>query len=329
VDLLVIGGTEFVGRAVVELAVERSHRVTVFHRGQAEPADMPAVDHVHGDRDGGLDALGDRTWDAALDTCGYVPRVVRDAARLLAGRTDLYAFVSTLSVHADELPAGGNEDSPVHQPPFPDTEEVTGETYGPLKVACELAVTEEVGEDRAFVIRPGYIVGPHDPTDRFVSWLRRAGAGGTMPVPGRPDEPLQVVDVRDLGAFILDGIEAGRTGTYAVVGPGEPLTFERFLRTAVEVAGATTDLVWIGDERAMAEASDEEERYELWPMWHPEFDGVHRFDVSKARGAGLQHRPFEDTVRDTIAWDRSRPQEPLPHGVPLEREARLLAEITG
>jgi 2'-hydroxyisoflavone reductase len=331
VKILVIGGTEFVGRAFVELAAAGGHVVTVFHRGTTEPADLPTVEHLHADRGGDLVELGDgEAWDAVLDTCGYVPRVVRaSASRLAAARR--YVFVSTLSVHPDDMPAGADEDTPIHPAPYPDTEEVTNETYGPLKVACELAVGEVFGaRDRATIVRPGYIVGPHDPTERFVSWIRRATSGGRIAVPGPPDQPLQVVDVRDLGAFMLRLIESDVPGTFGAVGPGEPLTIGGLVETAVAVSGSSTEVVWL-DPGAASSLGDEAERYRLFPMWHPESAGVHLYDAGRAVAAGLRHRPFEQTVRDTLAWDRARvsPQEPLPFGPRPQEERELLAKAAG
>jgi 2'-hydroxyisoflavone reductase len=325
VRILVIGGTEFVGRAVVERAVAAGHDVTVFHRGRTEPPGLPDVTHVHGDRDGGLGALGGATWDAVADTCGYVPRVVGDAARRLAGRTGRYLFVSTTSVYPDDAPPGGDEDAPVHAPPFPETEEVTGETYGPLKVACEVAAREAFG-DRATVVRPGYVVGPHDPTDRFVSWLRRADGGGEMAVPGPPDEPLQMIDARDLGAFAVRLLEDDTAGTFNAVGPGEPLTMRRVVETAVAAAGAGTRIVWIDVDDALA-LGDEDERYRLFPMWHPEYPGAHRWRLDRAKAAGLRHRPFDETLRDTLAWDRARPRTPIAFGPTPDEERRIVEAV--
>src|SRR5262245_46986718 len=193
--LLVIGGTHFVGRAFVEEAVERGHAVTVFHRGSSEPDDFPDVEHVHGDRHDDLELLRGRTWDAALDTCAYRPRSVHIAADVLDRAVEHYTFVSTLSVHPDDdLPVGSREDAVTHGPPFPDTEELTLETYGPLKAACEQAADDRFAS-RCLIVRPGYIVGPHDPSDRFTYYVRRAAAGGEMLAPGPPDAPLQVLDV--------------------------------------------------------------------------------------------------------------------------------------
>jgi len=327
VKLLVLGGTSFVGRAFVEAAAADGHDVTVFHRGEQEPDGLPPVSHVHGDRDGELDRLGDGTVDAVVDTSGYVPRVVDASATRFAGRAGRYLFVSTTSVYPDDAPPPVTDESPVHAPPFPDTEDVTGETYGALKVACEVAVRERFG-DRATVVRPGYIVGPHDPTERFVSWLRRAASGRPMIAPGPPDEPLQMVDVRDLGAFMLRLLTDDRAGTFGVVGPGDPLTMRTFLEIAVEESGVATPLVWVDRDVAFA-VGDEDERYRLFPMWHPEWPGVHRYDPSPAIAAGLRHRPFRETLRDTLAWDRSRDQEALPFGPSPEEEAELLARWLG
>lgn len=221
--LLVIGGTHFVGRHAVEQAVERGHEVTVFHRGGSEPGDgFPDIEHVHGDRDGGLSPLKGRAWDAALDTCGYVPRVVRKSVRLL-GIAGHYTFVSSLSVYPDDVDQGATEATPGHGPPFPDTEEITDESYGPLKVACELKV-QGAFPGRALIVRPGFIVGPYDPIDRFTYWVRRAAMGGEMLAPEPPDLRVQIIDVRDLAAFVIDHAEAGTSDVFNATGPEGVLT---------------------------------------------------------------------------------------------------------
>ena len=181
--LLVIGGTRFVGRAFVEQAVRHGHDVTVFHRSASEPEGFPSVEHLHGDRDGQLGLLRRHSWDAVLDTCAYVPRAVREASAVLRDVAGHYTLVSTLSVHPDDMPAGSTERAVTYQAPFPQTETVTDETYGPLKVACEQAAQEAFG-NRCLIIRPGYIVGPHDPSDRFTFYLRRVAGGGEMALRG-------------------------------------------------------------------------------------------------------------------------------------------------
>jgi 2'-hydroxyisoflavone reductase len=318
--LLVIGGTEFVGRAVVEGAVARGHEVTVFHRGTAEPADMPAVEHVHGDRDGGLGVLSGRTWDVALDTCAYVPRQVREVAETLADAVTHLGFISTLSVYPDDMAAGSTEGSPLHPAPYPDTEEVDDQTYGPLKVACEEEALRGF-PGRCLIVRPGYIVGPHDTSDRFTYWVRRASKGGEM-LAVAPHEALQVVDVRDLGTFTLDHLEARTNDVFGVVGPGDPLTWESFLGVAADAAGTDPDLTWVDGDFLHAELG-EDTSGEL-PLWDPDYPGVHRFDASKAVGAGLRHRPFAETVADTLAWDRTRGDGPMRAGLTSSRERELL-----
>lgn len=316
--LLVIGGTHFVGRAMVEDAIVRGHDVSVFHRGPAEPEGFPKVEHIHGDRDGGLASLRERTWDAAIDTCGYVPRVVRDSARLLSGAVGTYVFISTLSVYPDDAPPGGTEQSPTRQPPFPDTEEITGESYGGLKMACELEA-QEAFPGACLVVRPGYIVGPHDPSDRFTYWVRRAAGGGRMLAPGPQDQPLQVVDVRDLGAFTLDHMEAGTSDVFGVVGPREPLTWGKALPSIVEAGGAGAELVWV--DAPFLQARVKEDDGEL-PLWDIDYPGLHSFDASKAIAAGLRYRSFAQTIADTLAWDRGRGA--LKAGLTPERERELL-----
>lgn len=321
VKLLVIGGTRFVGRAFVEQAVDHGHEVAVFHRSVSEPDGFPDVEHLHGDRDGQLGLLRGREWDAVLDTCAYVPRAVREAGAVLRDVAGHYTLVSTLSVHPDDMPAGATEETATFQPPFPQTETVTVESYGPLKVACEQEARAAFG-DRCLIIRPGYIVGPHDPSDRFTFYLRRAAAGGEMAAPGPPDAPLQVVDVRDLAAFMLGRIEAGDGEVYGVVGPGEPVVMREALETARDAAAAGTTFTWISEEFLTASG---DQAQEWFPLWEPEFPGVHSYDAAKAVAAGLHHRPFAETVADTLAWDAERGYPPLSTGLSREKETELLA----
>ncbi|MGZ8598122.1 MAG: epimerase [Actinomycetota bacterium] len=321
--LLMIGGARFSGRALTELALERGHEVTLFHRTPTEL--FPEAEHVIGDRDRGIDALAGRTFDAVVDTCGYVPRAVRSSTELL-GDSGWYAFISSLSAHPEDMPPGGNEDSPIFEPPFPDTEEVTDETYGPLKVACEREVTEAFG-DRACVIRPGFIVGPNDPTDRFTSWVRRGAGGGEMLAPAPADYGLQWVDARDLAAFVLHLAEGATPGVYGVVDRAPTMTLEALIGAAAEAAGAETRVAWI-DDAFIADSfgSDpDDDPHEAFPLWWPEAPGFHAYDPSRAFEAGLQCRPPSKTVRDTLAWDRARESGPLQAGLDPERERSLLA----
>jgi 2'-hydroxyisoflavone reductase len=320
--ILSIGGTRFFGRAFVELAARRGHEVTVFHRGESEPEDFPDVEHVHGDRNAGVEILEGRSWDAVLDTWAFVPREVRELAEVIGDRVGHYTLVSSLSVHPDDLPAGATEDTPTHRPPYPETEDVTDETYGPLKVACEVEAAATFA-GRLLVIRPGYIVGPHDPTDRFTYWVRRAAAGGEMLAPGPPDAPIQGIDARDLGVFVVERIEASDTDTYGVVGPAEPATTSSVLESARSAGAADTTFVWADLDFVLGLG----ERRETWfPMWHPHLPGFHTYDAGKAAAAGLRPRPFDETIADTLAWDRQRGLPPLEAGMTREKERELLFE---
>jgi 2'-hydroxyisoflavone reductase len=320
--LLVIGGTYFMGRSVVETAAERGHEVTVFHRGAAEPEGYPPVEHVHGDRDGGLGALAGRTWDALLDTCGFFPRQVEEVADTLAGSVGTYGFVSSISVYPDDAPDHADERTTTHEPLTDGTEEITELTYGPLKVACERAAMDRFA-GRCLIVRPGYIVGPHDPSDRFTYWVRRAARGGTMLAPEPGAQPLQAVDARDLATFALDRLEAGDADTYHVVGPADPLTWADALPVLVDTAGAGTELAWVAEDYLRERLG--EDVYEALPLWDVELPSLHRIDASKARSAGLRLRPLAETVADTLAWDRSRGVEALKVGLTAAREAELLA----
>lgn len=321
VKLLVIGGTRFVGRAFVEQAVGRGHDVAVFHRSVSEPEDFPSVEHLHGDRDGQLGLLRGRSWDAVLDTCAYTPGAVREASAVLQDSAGHYTLVSTLSVHPDDMPVGSTERAATHRPPFPQTEMVTEETYGPLKVACEHEAKAAFG-NRCLIIRPGYIVGPHDPSDRFTFYLRRAASGGEMAAPGPPDAPLQVIDVRDLAAFMLGRVEAADSGVFGVAGPGERIVMRDVLETARDVAGAGTTFTWVS-EGFLDAVGDQAQ--EWFPMWEPGLLGVHTYDAAKAVAAGLRCRPFAQTVADTLAWDQERGQPDLRTGLSAEMERELLA----
>jgi 2'-hydroxyisoflavone reductase len=319
VRILVIGGTRFVGRGFVEEAARRGHDITLFHRGNAEPHDLVEVEHLHGDRDARLGVLSGRAWDAVLDTCAYIPRAVSDLAAVIGNSVSHYTFVSTLSVY-DDLPVGATESAPMFGAPFPPSEEVTEKTYGPLKVACEQEAQKKFG-GRLLIIRPGYIVGPHDYSDRFTFYVRRAAAGGEMLAPGPPEQPFQGVDVRDLGTFMLDRIEAGDVNDYGVVGPGERVTMRDLLETARDVARADTTFAWTSHD--FLDARGDVDR--LFPMWHPDEPGAHTFDASKAITAGLRHRPFRETIADTLAWDRGRGSPPLRVGLSTDEERDLLA----
>lgn len=323
--LLVIGGTRFLGRAFVQAAIERGHALTLFNRGRTSPGLFPGVERVAGDRDGGLGALAGRTWDAVLDPSGYFPRVVGASAAALAGRTGFYAFVSSISAYASPMVAGADESAPLATLADPAVEEITGETYGGLKAACEREVASVFGE-RSLVVRPGLIVGPHDSTDRFPYWPRRLARGGEVLAPGDPAQPVQVIDARDLAAWMLAMIERGAGGTYNATGPAEPMTFGDVIERARLALEAVATVTWV--EGAFLLERGVQPWTEL-PLWVPPEDaGLDEVSIQRAIAAGLTFRPLAETVRDTLAWDLARPDEAREGSPALrpEREIELLRE---
>jgi 2'-hydroxyisoflavone reductase len=322
VRLLVIGGTQFVGRHAAAAALARGHDVTLFNRGRTDPAAFPEAEHLRGDRETaeGLAALDGWAWDAALDTCGYVPRVVRASVEHLRNSVDHYTFISTASVYPDERTVGLDESAPVAEIEDPATENVTAETYGPLKVLCEREVRGAFGE-RALVVRPGYIVGPHDPTDRFTWWPRRVARGGQMLTPDLGYR-MQIVDARDLGDWCVRLAEARVGGVYNAVGPADRLTLGVVVAAARRASGADVEPVVAATAWLLANGVTDAE----FPLWHPldEEAGVMAFDTTKAARAGLRHRPIDEIVRDVLAWDASRGAHAPAVGMAPERERSLI-----
>lgn len=324
--LLIIGGTRFLGRALVEAARDARHQVTLFNRGRTNPGLFPAVEKLHGDRDGELAMLRGRHWDAVIDTCGYVPRVVRASAELLVDRVDHYTFISTLSVYRDPGLVGADENAPLATLEDETVEEISGETYGPLKALCEQTVDEVMGAERAMHVRSGLIVGPHDPTDRFTYWPYRVSQGGEVLAPGSPKDPVKFIDVRDLAAWIVRATAARRSGPFNVQGPQNTLNFGRVLDACRRVSGSDATFTWVGDE--FLEAHDVIPFTEL-PLWlPPPLANLYMVDCSRAFAAGLRCRPLGDTVRDTLNWARKNrpPGWEWRAGLSREREAELLQE---
>jgi 2'-hydroxyisoflavone reductase len=295
-QILVLGGTQFLGRHVVEIALARDHDVTLFNRGRTRPELFPDVEKLRGDRDTDLDALQGRSFDAVVDTSGYVPRLVRQTIDAL-GDVGHYTFVSSISVYAD-VSSPPTEESPVAELQEP-TEEWR-EAYGELKADCEDIVRERF--PAAFVPRPGLIVGPWDPTGRFTYWPTRLADGGRVLAPAPPDADAQVIDVRDLAGWIVRAAEDGLAGTFNAV--DRPLRREALLETCRAVAGTDAELVWV-DPSFLLE-HDVGEWMEL-PLWlaDPAYAGMLSVDPGRAFAAGLETRPLEETVRDTLAWVES------------------------
>ncbi|MEZ6002604.1 MAG: NAD-dependent epimerase/dehydratase family protein [Planctomycetota bacterium] len=315
--ILVIGGTQFVGRHFVEAARAAGHQVTLFHRGKTGKGLFPGLEEVFGDRERNLGCLG-RRFDWVVDTCGYVPRVVRIATEALAKRTERFLFISTVSVYGDFSIPGLDESAAVATIDDPETETVDGRTYGALKALCEDVVLEAFG-DRALIPRPGIIAGPFDPTDRFTWYVDQAAQENPAPVPAAGEQPLQLIDARDLANWLVHAMQSERSGIYNTAGPSS--TYGA-MRAACHAAAHSED-------RARAFAPDTCETSELvrWPLVVPPGspDGLFRVDSSKARAAGLKHRPLEETAADTLAWLRSRKDAPpFKVGPPPELAARYV-----
>jgi 2'-hydroxyisoflavone reductase len=291
--ILILGGTRFLGRHTVDAALARGHDVTLFNRGQTAPGLFPDVEQLRGDRDGGLDALRGRAFDAVIDTSGYVPRIVGETIDAL-GEVGHYTFVSSISVYAD-LSAPPTTSSAVAE--LTEPTENWQEAYGELKADCEDVVRERF--PGAFVPRPGLIVGPWDPTGRFTYWPRRFADGGTVLAPAPPDGDAQVIDARDLAAWILRAAETGLAGTYNAVGP--VTTRAELLDTCRRVAGADAEIVWVDRDFLVEQGVGEWQELPLW-LADPAYRGMLSVDASPALRSGLDPRPLEETVRDTLAW---------------------------
>jgi 2'-hydroxyisoflavone reductase len=317
--LLVLGGTKFLGRHAVEAALAEGHDVTIFTRGETNPNLFPEVEHLRGNRDGDLGSLHDRSWDGVIDTSGYVPRIVRQSAELLRESVGRYVFVSSISAYGD-FSKPITESTPVAELEDPDTEEIM-ENYGALKAACE-RVVEEIYGDRSARIRAGLIVGPFDPTDRFTYWPRRVAAGGDVLAPGSADAPVQFVDARDLARWLVQLALQGPGGVFNATGPLEPLTFGELLERARDVFRSDARFVWTDEQRIL------DAGVQPWmelPLWLPDDDyaGMARADISRAVDAGLRFRPLEETVADTLAWDRTVPGDRPT--LSRDKEAEILA----
>jgi nucleoside-diphosphate-sugar epimerase len=317
--ILVLGGTKFLGRHTVDAALARGHDVTLFNRGQTNPDLFPGVEKLRGNRDGDLDAIAGRPFDAVVDTSGYVPRVVRQTLDAI-GDVGHYTFVSSISAYAS-VADPVDEDSPVHEEE-PDTEEYLSEAYGPLKAATERAVRERFPD--AFVVRPGLIVGPWDPTGRFTYWPSRFDDGGRVLAPEPRDAPAQVIHARDLADWIVDAAERGLAGTFNAVSP--PLTMEETLETCRRVARTDAELVWVDPQFLAEHGVDEWMELPLW-LHDPQYRSMMATHVDLALANGLRIRPLEETVADTLDWVR-RGEAPtdVPAGLDREKEQQLLDE---
>jgi 2'-hydroxyisoflavone reductase len=336
VQALILGGTKFLGRAVVDEAIARGHQVTLFNRGETNPELYPELEKLRGDRDGDLSALEGRNWDVVVDPSGYLPRVVRRSAELLADRVAHYVFVSSVSVYGDFSEVPREDETPLICLDDTSDESLEGDRYGGFKALCEQVVAD-VFPGRSARVRAGLIVGPNDPTRRFTYWPSRLARGGEVLAPGRKGRQVQFVDVRDLGAWLLDLGERGVSGTFNATGPEPPVTMGELLETCRAVSGSNARITW-ADERFLRE-HEVGEWMEL-PLWiaetgDPAWRRFQEVDVSRAIAEGLRFRTVSETVRDTLEWAlrTGDPGAPLASGLEFgeagmqaDREAELLAE---
>ncbi|MEP7215163.1 MAG: NAD-dependent epimerase/dehydratase family protein [Anaerolineaceae bacterium] len=322
--ILVLGGTVFAGRHLVEAAITAGHTVTMFNRGQTNPGLFPGVETIHGDRTVGLGALAGRRWDAAIDAAGYVPRVVRMSAEFLAAKVDHYTFVSSISVLASFRERGMDESAPVGRLQDASTEEVTGDAYGPLKALCEVAA-ETAMPGKTLIIRPGLIVGPDDPTDRFTYWPARIARGGEILAPVGPECETQLIDVRDLAEWTVRMIEAKGTGVFNATGPATPLTLGEVFETCRAASGSDAKPVWVTEEFVTELGILPWMELPLWVGGGDEMAGFAAVNCQKAIAAGITFRPLAETVVATLDWDRQRASLPRKAGLSPEKEAAALA----
>ena len=312
--ILILGGTGYLGPATIEAAQARGHKVSMFNRGKTRPDLFPGVEKLHGDRDPkkgeGLKALETGEWDVVIDNSAYYPRMVTASAELLAKRCKQYIIISSISAYKEPNPVRGDETAPLATMPDPTVENMgkNSEYYGALKALCEQAA-EKAMPGRVTVVRPGYIVGPDDNSGRFTYWPVRFDKGGEIAVPGNASDPIQIIDVRDLGQWLVRLAENGTTGTFNACGPDKPLTWGRVIKACQKAGGTKSTPVWMAADFVVKQEGLE------FPIWAPcegETKGFHTWNNAKAVKAGLRFRPVEVTVKDTLTWYKT--QEKLEKG---------------
>ena len=320
--LLIIGGTKFLGPPLVQSALSRGHEVTLFNRGLFAAAQPAGVEFVQGNRDGEIGRLAGRRFDVAIDTCGFVPRIVRQSVALLGDAVERYVFVSSISAYAEPFGGSFAEEEPTAVPADPATEAVTNETYGGLKALCEHEVLTGMPA-RAMVVRPGLIVGPLDPSDRFTYWPTRFALGGDVLVPGAPEADVSFVDARDLAQWMIEAAENRVSGTFNASGTYGALTMADVIEACRRAAGGGR-AVWVSEDFVL---SHNVAPWTELPLWIPQGeDNLIKASSARAVAAGLRYRPLAETVQDTLDWSKELGLDrPLRAGLTRAREAELLA----
>jgi len=318
--ILIIGGTHFVGHGIAQAALDAGHDVTLLHRNATD--ELPNATHLLADRNGDLSLLSDLRWDATIDVCAYLPGQVRHLHEALGDRGGHHVFISTVSVYEEPATAGADEDSPLFEAAADDVTEVTNQTYGPLKVSCELAAREAYGDAGLAIVRPTYVVGPRDATARYPYWVLRAARGGSILVPGPADAPMQCIDARDMGAWTVRLAEERITGAFTAARPST--TFAELVEQTVAALDGDAELVHV-DGDWLVEHGVDGAQLPLWSEGSPKL--ALAMGTARAEATGLTHRPFADVVRDTLAWANDHPDQATNAALGLtpEREQELLA----
>ena len=318
-NILILGGTAFLGRHLVTAALEKNHQITLFHRGNRNP--YPQLENILGNRETDLEKLRGRTWDAVIDTSAYVPRVAALSARALAHSVGRYCFISTISVYKDFTQAH-DENTPVATLEV-ETEEVSGGTYGALKALCEGEIALEYAS-RALVLRPGLIVGAFDPSDRFTYWVDRIADGGKIIAPGEPTNGVQFIDALSLARFTIHAVEQQLSGTYNL--NGRSLEMQHVLETIRTVCKTNAEFIWAADTFL------EQQQINPWmgenslPLWIPGLDAaVSGTIIRQALEAGLEFRSLEEVVQEVLEFAKTRENHLWRSGITKQREEQLLA----
>jgi 2'-hydroxyisoflavone reductase len=333
--ILILGGSRFLGKAMVEEGLKRGHDITIFNRGNNKEG-LSDVEQLIGDREGDVSQLKNRDWDVVMDTCGFAPRHMSKMAAVLGDNIEHYTYISSISVYKDWIPHSISEDYPLQSMTQGQLKEVEEgrvspyEYYGALKALCE-AEAETYWPGRVLHIRAGQLVGPFDYTDRLPYWVQRVAEGGNIVVPGRTDRPIQLIDVKDIAAWVFDMAAKRKAGTFNMTGPDYTLTMEQLLSTCKEVTQSNAQFVWT-DEKFILD-----QKIQPWtemPLWIPEYfpldgetgpwKGSFCISIEKAVDAGLSFRPLENTIYDVYQWEKTRQNTERKAGISREREEELL-----
>ncbi len=322
--VLILGGTNFLGPHLIHELQEHGHEVTLFNRGIQNPSLFSTIEHLQGNRDGDLKALEGRQWDAIIDTSGYLPRIVEDSSKILAEATNHYTFISSISVYEDFSKPNIDEDSPLAKLSDEKNEEITEKTYGALKASCEDVISRYF-PNKFLIIRPGLIVGPLDPTDRFTYWPVRVMEGGNILAPGQPTQNLQFIDVRDLAKWIVLMIERQATGIYNATGPEISITFEQLIEECQKFSNNEALIQWVDEDFLIKNGIEDWVEIPLWLSYKRNMPGFLNINAQKAiKKTGLTFRPLSETIASILAWNSLRENTNRKAGLDREKEKELL-----